>query len=146
MIKVKNHLKFAMFKYENGNSVNYQLGDVVKKITENEMNDIGVIIQIHDDIEFRTDMFGNSSIEEVIPASIEDIELYRPDLLKHIVIPQKIKTNVLRTPYYHLSDSIIDMDTSINDLNDPHLKKYIQELKKINSIIYSHLQTNYIWD
>lgn len=87
MIKVKNHLDFALFEYESVSSKNIELGDIVYKPGNTIYNDdpeIGVVIQIHDDDEFRTDMFGNSCITEVTPATMEQIENIRPKLLKSI--------------------------------------------------------------
>lgn len=69
-LTVKNHKKFCYFKYESSKCPNHKLGDVVKKDGE-----VGVIVQIHKDGEYRTDTWGNCSINEIEPATIADIVL-----------------------------------------------------------------------
>ncbi len=78
-IKVKNHKKFACFKYDSKSSKRYELGDVVTKRDEHG-TEIGVIIQIHDNDEYRTDMFGNCHFEELHPSTELEIKTYRPEL------------------------------------------------------------------
>ncbi len=59
-----NFANFALFKYEqNPNKTDlYKIGDVVY---HNESKEIGVIIQCHGNDEYRTDMFGNCSVNEI---------------------------------------------------------------------------------
>lgn len=85
-MKVKDYKKFCRFEYESDmNNTNYQLGDVVTKVTEDGVN-IGVVIQLHDDGDFRTDMFGNVSPWEVKLSTIVDVAVHREELLEDIVI------------------------------------------------------------
>jgi hypothetical protein len=81
-MKVENHLFYAAFIYTNGadkTKNNFELGDIVLREDEDGV-EIGVIIQIHDDVEFRTDMFGNTNIDDCRLATIEEIKKYRPDV------------------------------------------------------------------
>lgn len=87
-MKVTNHKEFAYFDYESVESTKYKLGDILCKypdILSDEKPEIGVIIQIHDELEFRTDMWGNSCDSDLITeATIKQIERFRPDLLNRI--------------------------------------------------------------
>lgn len=75
-----NYINYGMCIYENTVSENdtFKLGDVVI----NKANEIGVIIQIHEPNEFRTDMFGNCSTPEIRMATDTEITEQRPDLLQ----------------------------------------------------------------
>ena len=75
---IENYLNYGMCEYNNTISDKdmYNLGDVVI----NSENEIGVIIQIHSSDEFRCDMFGNCSSNEIRPALISEINLYRPNI------------------------------------------------------------------
>lgn len=88
-MKVINHKKFCCFEYESFElESKYNLGDVVIGINDlnGNLNSIGVVIQMHDHPEeFRVDMFGNTSDDEVRLATIEEIKKYRPDLLSDLV-------------------------------------------------------------
>jgi len=79
-MKVKNHKEFACFDYVQNTDCKdiRKLGQIVKKPYTDE---IGIIIQVHDDGEFRTDMFGNCCYCEIIVATISDIKRLRPDIL-----------------------------------------------------------------
>lgn len=81
-----DHKKFALFDYISVECNNpFKLGDVVIKRKEynsnEEINEIGVVLQIHDDTELRTDMFGNESISMLELATEEEIKKYRPEIL-----------------------------------------------------------------
>lgn len=86
--KVKDHLKFACFDYESTKEeTEYTLGDILIKYFPEEFEqdpEIGVVLQVHDQYELRTDMFGNASISEIKFATMEEIEKYRPDLIPDI--------------------------------------------------------------
>lgn len=69
-LNVRDHKKFCHFEYESTTCSTHKLGDVVKKNGE-----IGVIIQIHGDGEYRTDTWGNCSINEIESATITDVVL-----------------------------------------------------------------------
>jgi len=84
VMKVINEKKFAYFKYESVLSSKYRLGDIVIKESE-QVPEIGVILQIHDEYEYRTDMFGNCSCDEIRLANIEEIKKYRPELIPEIL-------------------------------------------------------------
>lgn len=70
-----NHKKYALFAYENGpeelvSKNPFQLGDVV---IHNDTKEIGVVIQIHDAFEVRTDMFGNECISNLSHPSFKEL-------------------------------------------------------------------------
>lgn len=78
---VKDHNKFRRFDYENAMSnTNFKLGIVLI----NQQEQIGVVIQLHEDGDCRTDMFGNCSVSEVYVATIEQIKKFRPELLDEL--------------------------------------------------------------
>lgn len=77
-MRVENHKDFACFEYVSETSNRYKLGDIVFKKQDKE---IGVIIQIHNDDEFRTDMFGNCDYSEIKLATQKQIEKFRPELM-----------------------------------------------------------------
>ena len=81
-----DHKKFALFDYESIKCENpYKLGDVVIKPKDYdgfECNEIGVVIQIHDENELRTDMFGNEDISMLRKATKKEIKKFRKDLLE----------------------------------------------------------------
>lgn len=78
-MNLKNYKDYACFDYKSNESKLRKLGDVVIKKEDNE---IGVIIQVHEEREYRTDMFGNCSASEIRLATKKEIEKYRPNLLK----------------------------------------------------------------
>lgn len=83
-MKVNDHTKYCHFEYESDMSnTNFQLGDIVTKVSEDGI-EIGVVIQLHDDGDFRTDMFGNASPSEVTLSTFEEISDNRNELLKNI--------------------------------------------------------------
>jgi hypothetical protein len=82
-MKVKNHNKYRLFQYENYPSDTFQLGDVVFKNSK-DGPEVGVIIQTHNSVDFRTDMFGNCSLDEITFASETQITELRPELLPDI--------------------------------------------------------------
>jgi hypothetical protein len=79
-MNLTNYLEYGMCVYKNNISKNddYKLGDVVI----NKDNEIGVIIQVHDHNEFRSDMFGNCSSSEIRLATQDEINKHRPDIKK----------------------------------------------------------------
>lgn len=86
-MNILNYKQFACFDYESKESSLMKLGDVVfKKDTYRgkDISEIGVVIQVHDEREFRTDMFGNACISEVTIATREQVEKYRPALIKEL--------------------------------------------------------------
>lgn len=77
-MRIQNYLSYGMCIYDNAvTNAAYNLGDVVI----NDDNEIGVVIQLHGNGEFRVDMFGNTSDSEVRMASDEEIKKYRPNIL-----------------------------------------------------------------
>jgi len=76
-MKVNNHKDYCCFKYTSTESSLFSLGDIVI----NKHNDIGVIIQIHEEHEFRTDMFGNCSSTEIRLATEDEVLKYRKELI-----------------------------------------------------------------
>lgn len=84
-MKVQDHNKFRLFEYNNSeNHIGFfKLGDVV---INKKDNDIGVVIQIHENFEFRTDMFGNSSDDECRLATLHEIQTFRPQLFTDLIL------------------------------------------------------------
>lgn len=92
-MKVLNHKEFCYFEYESEVNPNkYQLGDVLYKeytdennyTGENQEPEIGVVIQTFNDGDVRTDMWGMCSESEVSLATLERVNLYRPNLIQQI--------------------------------------------------------------
>jgi hypothetical protein len=92
-MKVLNHKEFCHFDYESEVNPNkYQLGDILYKeytdennyTGENQEPEIGVVIQTFDDGDVRTDMWGMCSESEVSLATLEQVDLYRPNLIQQI--------------------------------------------------------------
>lgn len=79
-MRVKDHKKFAYFKYESEPSETHQLGDILYQNSE-DGEEIGVVLQTYSDGECRTDMWGNGSGEL---ATLEQIERIRPELIPEI--------------------------------------------------------------
>jgi len=84
-MRVKNHKDFCCFKYKSTTDefTLYSLGDIVIREVEDEP-EIGVVIQLYDRGDLRTDMFGNCYNDEVRLATKKEIEQYRIDLIKHL--------------------------------------------------------------
>lgn len=92
-MKVKDHKKFCCFEYESDMSnTNFQLGDIVTKESEDGI-EIGVVIQLHDDGDFRTDMFGNASPSEVKLSTFREVMERRSELLIDIEVQPNIEEN-----------------------------------------------------
>ena len=92
-MKVKDHNKYRLFNYENDlTNKNFQLGEVVITVIDADNsfvdigNPIGVVIQLHDDGDCRTDMFGNCSSSEVRLATLEEIKEYRENLINDLEV------------------------------------------------------------
>jgi hypothetical protein len=81
-----NHKNYALFNYVSVECENpFKLGDVVIKPNDwdgTECNEIGVVIQIHDENELRTDMFGNEDISMLRMATDEEIKNFRKNLIE----------------------------------------------------------------
>jgi hypothetical protein len=87
-MKVNDYNKYRCFDYENSTSTLYELGDIVYKaadpLYEDDAPEIGIILQVHSEFEYRTDMFGNCSEPEISMATLDQIEAYRPKILEDI--------------------------------------------------------------
>jgi len=81
-----NHKNYALFNYVSVECENpFKLGDVVIKPNDwdgEPCNEIGVVIQIHDENELRTDMFGNEDVSMLRMATDEEIKNFRESLLE----------------------------------------------------------------
>jgi len=81
-----NPKKYALFDYVSVECNNpFKLGDVVIKTNDwdgTECNEIGVVIQIHNENELRTDMFGNEDISMLRMATDEEIKNLRKNLIE----------------------------------------------------------------
>jgi len=87
-MKVKNHKDFCCFEYTSTTEkTHFELGDVVIRFDPLDVDDlpeIGVVIQVHDCDEVRTDMFGNACIDDLLFATYEEIKEYRKELLTQL--------------------------------------------------------------
>jgi hypothetical protein len=80
--------RYAKFEYTDGHSGDhtknpFRRGDVVFRVTDEAGGDcpeIGVVLQVHDEYELRTDMFGNADASELKLATKEEIVKFRPNL------------------------------------------------------------------
>ncbi len=92
-MQVKDHNKYRLFDYENHlANKNFKLGEIVITVSDADKNliihdngnPIGVVIQLHDDGDCRTDMFGNCSPSEVRLATLDEIKQYREKLINDL--------------------------------------------------------------
>jgi hypothetical protein len=95
-MKVPNWKKYAMCDYSlhSFKSNNFEVSDIVI----NEDNEIGVIIQIRDNDEYRTDMFGNCCTSEIKLATEQQINEFRPNVMtdgskKYVSLVHLLKEN-----------------------------------------------------
>jgi hypothetical protein len=82
-MRVKNHKDFACMDYNQNESCKdfRKLGQIVyRNEDDNDVEEIGVIIQVHDNDEFRTDMFGNCCSDEIRLATVSEIKRIRHNL------------------------------------------------------------------
>lgn len=87
-MKVKDHKHFASFEYQSvDESASYNLGDIVLRYRPDMGYEIGVIIQIHGNEEYRTDKWGNTDSNEFVLADLESIEKHRYELIQHLILP-----------------------------------------------------------
>lgn len=93
-MRLHNYKEYACMDYNNSTSTLFELGDVVI----NKENQIGIIIQVHDEFEFRTDMFGNCCDDEIRLATDEEINEFRPKMLSqnHFKKPTTIHRKTVR--------------------------------------------------
>ena len=83
-----NDNKYACFDYTDGHCGDhtknpFQRGDVVFRQHDESGEDcpeIGVVLQVHDEYELRTDSFGNEDITNLELATKEQVVRYRPIL------------------------------------------------------------------
>jgi len=78
-MKVLDYKDFAAFDYNQTGNIGL-LGDIVT----NEHKEIGVIIQVYDNEDVRTDMFGNCCMSEIRLATMEEIQEFQPDIIPHL--------------------------------------------------------------
>ena len=76
-MNLENYTDYACFDYDSVECPLHRLGDVVI----NKDKEVGVIIQVHGNEEYRVDMFGNCHVDEIKMASDYQIKRYRPNLL-----------------------------------------------------------------
>jgi hypothetical protein len=90
-MKVLDYKKYAKFDYTSNECDNiFQLGEIVtlldnvtKEPCTNDKGviEIGVILQIHDENELRTDMFGNADVDNLRLSTLREITRNRVGLL-----------------------------------------------------------------
>ncbi|TXG76179.1 hypothetical protein E6Q11_05100 [Candidatus Dojkabacteria bacterium] len=105
-----NDKNYALFDYEDGPSDQtkrnpFQRGDVVIKLTEYDdtpCNEIGVVLQVHDAYEVRTDNFGNEGISRLRLATVEEINTYSTyDRLK-----REVETIISNNKSYYVQHNV----------------------------------------
>jgi hypothetical protein len=121
-MKVKDHKKFCRFDYESSTAPHvYQLGDVVTKESEDGI-EIGVVIQLHEDGDFRTDMFGNASPNgEISLSTLPEIERYRNELLEDLY--RSVYRITYRMEVYIDADSEQDAKEQFQNIDFDELKR-----------------------
>ena len=97
-MKVLNPLLFSYFDYESaenhGNQFN--VGDVVARADEGEI-EIGVVLQVYNEHEVRTDMFGNEGSDFLHHTNQHLIKKHRPELLDYLIPTSKKQLNRLQS-------------------------------------------------
>ena len=80
-MKAKNHQGFSFTLYNQypQESHIFELGDII--ISTDGEDKIGVIIQLHEDGDYRNDHFGNCTANEIRLATESEIQQHRPKLL-----------------------------------------------------------------
>ena len=84
-MKVRTLENIALFDYNSTTSTLFELNDVVFRKGDAELDEedeIGVIIQVHGEHEYRTEMFGNCCSSQIKLATYEEIEKLKPALIK----------------------------------------------------------------
>ena len=126
-----DHNKYRLFIYGNHLSDTFQLGDVVYKDSIEEGSKVGVIIQTHDSMEFRTDTCGNCHISEITFAHEAQILDNRPELL------DISKTISLQKKYINLLEvSNGDLRISINGEGKKMFHKQLEEKLSLHEAFY----------
>lgn len=141
--------KYACFEYEDGHGHDgevkdnpFQRGDVVIKpigTDENLTPEIGVVLQVHDSSELRTDMFGNECVTRLRLATEEEIRKYRPRLLGlKLITKEAIQSGneyvtefndgiTIKGNINSLKNYVIDVNSAINGTGN-ELPNYITDL------------------
>lgn len=92
-MKVKNHLVLCCFQYLSSlNPTKFVLGDVVTIIDDEPQ--VGVVIQIHDDGDVRTDMFGNYHVNGLRLSTLDEVKEHYPKILSELVLEKEYKDKV----------------------------------------------------
>jgi len=102
-MRVKNHLKFCCFQYLSSlTPTKFVLGEVVTIIDNKDMvGAVGVVIQIHDDGDVRTDMFGNYHVEGLRLSTLDEVKEHYPQILNELILEKEYKDKVI---VYNLID------------------------------------------
>ena len=92
-MRVKDHLKLCCFQYLSSlKPTKFVLGDVVT-ITD-DRKQVGVVIQIHDDGDVRTDMFGNYHIDGLRLSTLDEVKEHYPQILNELILEKEYKDKV----------------------------------------------------
>jgi len=73
------------------------------------------------------------------------LELLHGNLINKTMTKEKVKTGKLRKPYYELSDAVGGFKSATVG-TDAKLKGLAKKMDNLQTEIYRHLQSNYIWD
>ena len=72
-MKVLNHKDYACMEYEHEVKTDvFNLGDIVTRVSEDGV-EIGVIIQLHGNNEYRVDMFGNCHGDDITLTTADEM-------------------------------------------------------------------------
>lgn len=150
-IKANNYKQFTLFDYESKKTTHkYDLGTIVFKkseLEEESQTPIGVIIQLHSDGDYRTEMYGNVSESEIRPATWEEIYQYAPKLMNYIHLPKKrIKYEGQELIIGECMESYMNSDRPvfINRViapNGGHIPVKVQYKETLKSIGYKAIET-----
>ena len=127
-MKVKDHLKFCHFQYLSSlKQTKFVLGDVVT-ITD-DRKQVGVVIQIHDDGDIRTDMFGNYHVDGLRLSTLDEVKEYYPKILSELILEKEYKDKVEVYHVYETDEEGVNrlLTGAIKDI-----RKWAKDLWKYN--------------
>lgn len=133
-MKVRDHLKYCRFKYENSlNPTKFVLGEVVTVIDKvgGEFGRVGVVINIHDDGDIRTDMFGNYHVDGLRLSTLDEVKDKRPELLADLDVKQ-YADSIKIYHVYETDDDEADDRLITGTIKD--VRKWAKDLWKYNDV------------
>ena len=133
-MKVRDHLKYCRFKYENSlKPTKFVLGEVVTVIDKvgGEFGRVGVVIQIQEDGDIRTDAFGNYHIDGLRLSTLDEVKAKRPELLADLDNKQYADTlNIYRV----WETDEVDRDDCLMIGTIKDVREWAKDLWKFNDV------------